>query len=752
MANKLCLAALILILPTTAVLGEQERTPNIVLILADDLGVNQLGCYGSTFYETPHIDSLANTGMRFTDAYAACPVCSPTRASIMTGKYPARLHLTEFIAGNNYRDRKLLAPEWTKYLPLEEVTLAETLRAAGYATGHFGKWHLNRDKKYAPGRPGDPGSQGFDDVLTTHKPGAGPRSKYDDDWHHVRAITERTLEFMTKHRDQPFFAYVTHNSIHRPLREREELVQKYQDKAESSVPENDPTIAAMLETLDRSVGRILEHLDELDLADETVVVFFSDNGSICGRDVLKPWRGGKSDLYEGGIRVPLVVRWPGVIPRGSVCSVPVTSVDLLPTFTEMANARHGGMNVDGVSLRRLLEGQGAIDERAIYWHYPHYHSQSKRPGGAIRKGDLKLIEWFDQSADGLETEGALELFDLKNDPSEQNNLVAQLPEEAADLHRDLAAWRKRVGAQEMSVNPVVRFDTSGDDRIVVHIDDDPVATFVYRDPDISRPYFAHLRTADGTQVTRNHPPIPGQDVDDHAKYHPGLWMSFGDISGSDFWRLKAPTEFVRFVEAPKGGPNQGGFVAEFRYGKQGATNETVCRELFRFQVRRTEYGDLLIWDSTFTGDQPFAFGDQEEMGLGIRVATGIRADHDADGAVPPGKGSIVDSLGRKDEKQVWGHSAPWCDYRGPIGEQIVGITIMCHPANFRPSWYHARDYGLLLANPFGRKAFRQGDASRIEVASEEPLRLRYGVLLHSSPKDDPVDLRAAYGEYLRAVR
>ena len=206
------------------------KQPNIVFILVDDLGSHQLGCYGSIFYETPNIDKLAGEGMKFTNAYAASTVCSPTRASIMTGKYPARLHLTDYIPGNAPQDTLLIVPNWTKQLLSEEITIAETLKSAGYATGHFGKWHLNKDKNYEPGRPGDPGSQGFDDVLCTHKPGAGPPSPYVDDSHHVREITERALSFIEKNKENLFFCYITHNTIHAPEIEKQEKINKYNQK------------------------------------------------------------------------------------------------------------------------------------------------------------------------------------------------------------------------------------------------------------------------------------------------------------------------------------------------------------------------------------------------------------------------------------------------------------------------------------------------------------------------------------------
>ena len=253
-----------------------DNPPNILFILADDLGQHQIGCYGTKFYETPHVDKLASQGMRFTDAYAASPVCSPTRASIMTGKHPARLHLTEFIPGSQTppKGSRLKAPEWTKELRDTETTIAELLKSGGYVSGHFGKWHLNKNKKYRPGRAGDPGSQGFEDVLTTHKPGAGPESVYPDDWHHVRSITQRAIEFMEKNKDQPFFCYVSHNSIHSPLKEEKKLVDKYKSKKGSTDKNQNPVMGAMVERLDRSVGSLLAALERFELNENTIVVFF----------------------------------------------------------------------------------------------------------------------------------------------------------------------------------------------------------------------------------------------------------------------------------------------------------------------------------------------------------------------------------------------------------------------------------------------------------------------------------------------
>ena len=423
-----------------------SEKPNIVFILADDLGWHQLGAYGSAFYETPNLDRLAAGGIRFTNAYAAAPVCSPTRASIMTGKYPARLHLTDYIPGQAPTGRKLLTPNWTKHLPLSEVTIAETLKDVGYATGHFGKWHLNKDKEYRPGRPGDPGSQGFDDVLTTHKPRAGPPSKYEEDWHHVREITERAVVFIERNKQKPFFCYVTHNSIHDPEIEKPALVEKYEKRPTAKHRGRDnPIQAAMLETLDASVGAILRKIGELNLERNTLVIFFSDNGQKGPKDG-EPFRGSKGDLYEAGIRVPFIAQWPGVIEPGRTSDAIVISTDFFPTLAEIAGAQPGVKNLDGVSLASLLRDPKATLARdAVYWHFPHYHSLGLGPQGAVRQGRYKLIEWFERDAP--------ELYDLHQDPNEQDNLAPNQPEVTSRLKRKLHSWRQRVQAQMTSKNP-----------------------------------------------------------------------------------------------------------------------------------------------------------------------------------------------------------------------------------------------------------------------------------------------------------
>jgi len=423
--------------------------PNFLFILADDLGWSQLGCYGSGFYETPNIDRLATEGMKFTDAYAACPVCSPTRASIMTGKYPARLHLTDFIAGGNYPYEKLKQPEWQKYLPLEEITIAEVLRTAGYATASFGKWHLSIAKKPPESLPYNPDKQGFDESIVTYKP-ASNRDP-ESDAHNVEIITEKSLGFMEKNKDRPFFLYVTHNTIHGPILGKKKLVEKYRNKPGSELSQNNPVIGAMIEELDNSVGELLKRLDELKIADNTIVVFFGDNGGLERSAKQTPLRSGKANLYEGGIREPLIVRWPGAVEPRSICSEPVISVDFFPTFLEILGLENkAGKSIDGVSLLPLLTQSGTLNRQAVYWHYPHYHSSSIGPCGAVRKGDYKLLEWFDETICGAGNR--FELYNLKQDIGEQNNLAKKMPRKTKELRELLANWRNKVNAQMLTPN------------------------------------------------------------------------------------------------------------------------------------------------------------------------------------------------------------------------------------------------------------------------------------------------------------
>ena len=288
--------------------------------------------------------------------------------------------------------------------------------------------------------------------------------------------------------------------------------------------------------------------------------------------------------------------------------------------------------------------------------------------------------------------------------------------------------------------PQVDFE-SRPGELVVTVAGRPVASYVYVDDRVLRPYFAHVKAPHGVQLTRNYPPIQGQDRTDHETMHPGIWMAFGDLGGEDFWRNKARVVHEGFVEKPSGDPGEGTFVVRNRYRAQNES--TVCREECRIAwlVRPSAY--LLVWDSTFYSDRSFYFGDQEEMGLAFRVATPISV---AEG------GTMLDAQGRRNENEIWGHAAPWCDYSGIIDGSRIGITVMCHPENFRPCWLHARDYGFIAANPFGRNAFGEGPPSRVVIKNGEKFRLRYGMLMHFAPADEPIDLQAAYRDYVQQTR
>jgi uncharacterized sulfatase len=448
-----------------------DSKPNFLYIIIDDMGVHQLTCYGNSFYETPNIDRLAQAGMRFTRSYATGPVCSPSRASIYTGKYPARLNLTNYIPGTAPQQSKLKTPPWTPYLPLKEATIGDLLKRQGYATGHFGKWHLGIDYNHRPGRMGEPDTRGFDEILVTRKP--KPENDPANDAHNVRRITDRAVKFLEDHHDKTFACFVAHNSLHRPGLEHPDLVAKYAAKHGADGDRNLPVYAAMAETLDKGIGRLLDKLDDLGIADNTAVVFTSDHGAQGDTNVLKPLRGAKADLYEGGIRVPLLVRWPVVAAPESTCEVPVNSNDHLPTVAEITADPVRDNEVDGCSFAVLLAGGASSSRDALYWHYPHYHHQGIAPSSAILEGNLKLIEWLEKSIDGVASEGALELYDLGNDPSEQCDLADDDPQTVRRLYDRLEAWRKSVDAQSMKRNP--NFDPAdANDRALPPPGDAPV--------------------------------------------------------------------------------------------------------------------------------------------------------------------------------------------------------------------------------------------------------------------------------------
>lgn len=426
-----------------------DRPLNIVFILADDMGWNQVGYHGFDWYETTNIDRIARDGMYFRHAYSAAPICSPTRAALMTGKYPARLHLTDYIPGNPHEDEPLVTPQQVPCLPLEEATVPEMLRPLGYISGHFGKWHLSTDYNYEPGRIFDPASQGFDVVYTARKPD-GDLDPAPPDAHSAVETTRRAIQFIEANHDRPFFCYISHNVVHRPLYEEEAMIEKYRRKPGSDDPTHNPVMGAMIERMDTGIGEVLDTLDRLQLNDNTVVFFYSDNGGLASLQSQAPLRAGKSTLYEGGIRVPLTIRWPGVIEPGRISDEPVITQDLFCTIMDIAQVPYRQDYHDGVSLTPLLKDTASeLDRDALYWHYPHYHHQGGRPSSVIRSGQYKLIEWHEGVLLGLGS--PLELFDVVSDPGEQHNLAESMPKLASRLQKKLRKWRTEVSTQEMSI-------------------------------------------------------------------------------------------------------------------------------------------------------------------------------------------------------------------------------------------------------------------------------------------------------------
>ena len=451
---------LLLLLATSLQLAAAEK-PNIVFLLVDDLGWGDFGCYGAEFYETPHIDKLAAAGTRFTDAYAACTVCSPSRAAILTGRYPARLHLTDWIAGHNNPTAKLKIPDWKMKIDHERVLLPEALKEAGYATGFFGKWHLMPN-----GQPDIkehfPTDHGFDINVGGREWGQPKGSgKYfspfgmpglDDGKpgdYLTDKLTDVAVDFIGANAGKkPFLLYFSYYTLHSPLMAPPERVEKYRRKAEGfDNTKNEllnPVRAGMVESLDISVGRLVAKLEEMGIADNTLIVLTGDNGgdhpeTTGGLRDFKGWS------HEGAVREPLIAKWPGKIAAGATRGEMVIGMDFYPTFLELAELDPRPQeHMDGVSIAPLLTGEGKAPERdTLYWHYPHYHRT--KPYGAIREGDWKLIELFE--------DGALELFDLKADPSESKNLAVVNPEKASELLAKLKAWRVSVDAQMMTPNP-----------------------------------------------------------------------------------------------------------------------------------------------------------------------------------------------------------------------------------------------------------------------------------------------------------
>jgi len=474
--------------------------PNIVFILVDDLGWADVECNNpASFYETSNINQLANTGVRFTNAYAASPVCSPTRASIMTGKYPARLHITDWIPGNDPKNRKLIGPQDEHQVPLEEITLAEQLHNAGYVTGFFGKWHLG-DSGYFPE------DQGFDVNIGGHHRGSppggyyspyknpkltdGPEGEYLPD-----RLTDEVIQFISREqgagsrekrgksreqgagsrekeagsRERPFLAYLAFYTVHTPIQASQRHIDYYKEKASrlehtdtiqhiaerngiTKMKQDNPAYASMVHAMDENIGRVLKALDSLGIRDNTWIIFTSDNGGLStlfrpnAPTSNKPLRAGKGWCYEGGIRVPLLIAGPGTMQEGAVVHHPVISNDLFRTVIDMAGIEVSeGTPDDGISLVPMLKNIDYTPKRMdLFWHYPHYHGSAWAPGSAVRSGDWKLIRFYE--------EGISELYNLAEDIGEANNLIESHPDKLLELEEKLDAWLEDMDAQMPFLN------------------------------------------------------------------------------------------------------------------------------------------------------------------------------------------------------------------------------------------------------------------------------------------------------------
>lgn len=464
MKRKLLLLACVALLGVSSIAEGETRKNNIVLFLIDDLGWKDIGCNGSTFYQTPNIDRLAREGVRFTEAYSACAVCSPTRAAILTGKYPARLLLTDWLPSGRWNPKsRLREGRLIRALPLEEATIAEVLRESGYRTASIGKWHLG-------GAPFSlPEHHGFDVNIggDSHGNASDYFFPYQGEWavpttnlktqrrvlpdgkpgeYLTDRLTDEAVKFIRENRERPFFLYFPHYAVHTPLQAKAEMIAKY-EKIPEEQRQGKPAYAAMIESTDDSVGRVMATLRELGLEQSTVVVFTSDNGGFYNATSNKPLRANKGSYYEGGIRVPLIIKWPGVSQAGRVIAEPVTSTDLYPTCLVAAGLPlRPNQHLDGLNLQPLISGSGSLARPALFWHYPHYSDHPNTfPASVIRKGPWKLIESFDPEG--------VELYNLAEDIGESRNLASEQKALAGELRRELDAWRREVDADMMRPNP-----------------------------------------------------------------------------------------------------------------------------------------------------------------------------------------------------------------------------------------------------------------------------------------------------------
>ncbi len=596
--------AVALLLGAFAPAPAAARPPNIVFILMDDLGWADIGANGSAFYQTPNIDSLAREGVRFTDAYAAAPVCSPTRAAILTGKYPARLHLTDWLPGRLDRaDQKLLRPVIEQMLAQNEFTLPEALQTAGYVSAHIGKWHLGDDgfgplgQGFAVNIAGDHTGTPLSYFAPFQRDGRfmpglenAPPGEYLTD-----RLTTEAERFMESKRDQPFFLYLTHYAVHIPLQAKADLIAKHRARMPAGSQTN-AVYAAMIESMDGSVGRVLKKLDVLGLVTNTVVVFTSDNGGLATREGPNtpatsnaPLRNGKGYLHEGGLRVPLLVRWPGKFAAGAVVNTPVISMDFFPTLIELAGLQVPG-KFDGVSLVPLLKGQGGITRDAIFWHYPHYANQMRSPeapagggpGAAMRAGNWKLIQHFES--------GRHELYDLGKDIGERNNLADAMPDKVLEMGKQLHAWQNSVNAQWPTQNPGFEnpaVQPAADGSIVLQ----------------SRDAFVHGRNL-------RYEPQPHKNTI-------GYWTIQEDWAHWDF-EVTAPGRYR--VEALQGcGKGSGGAEVTFAIGDQQLTMTVEDTGHFQNFIRR-ELGEVTL----SAGRQTLSVKPQTKPGVAVMDLREVR--------------------------------------------------------------------------------------------------------------------------------
>ena len=466
-----------------------DRKTNIIFVLIDDLGWRDLSCYGSTFYETPFIDALAKEGMRFTDGYAACPVCSPSRASFLTGKYPARLKTTDWFGAGRGRGKMISAP-YVDYLDTNEYNIAKAFRDNGYSTWHVGKWHLGKDEKYWPQ------NQGFDVNIGGCGYGLPPNGYFSpwkiptltegkDGDYLTDKLTDEAVNLINNRGEKPFFMYLAHYSVHTPIQAKKKDIQYFEDKGkrlkldqidpivlgemgnydlikdlrmQRRIVQSDPVYAAMIKNLDDNIGRLVSVLRENNIYDDTVLVFTSDNGGLSTANITPtsniPLSEGKGFVYDGGIREPLIIRYPKRIKGGSICEVPVTTPDFYPTLVELAGILPiTSQELDGVSIVPLFDGKNSLERDGIFWHYPHYAPTGSSPSCSVRSGNYKLIYFFENHK--------YELYDLKNDISETYDISDGYPEIKNRLAEMLKDWLRDMDAVFPEINPEGESTASG---------------------------------------------------------------------------------------------------------------------------------------------------------------------------------------------------------------------------------------------------------------------------------------------------